>query len=84
MRSFMGAPCPVACWLDIHDEGGRVIRRALAVALPLVAALLISAPATAALEVPAEESNRDRCIGASGFDIAVECGLTNAVEEIQG
>jgi hypothetical protein len=34
--------------------------------------------------VPVEQSQRDRCIGASGFDVAVECDQTNAVEEIQG
>ena len=34
--------------------------------------------------VPVEESQRDRCIGAAGFDVAVECDLTNAVEEVQG
>ena len=34
--------------------------------------------------VPVEESQRDRCVGASGFDVAVGCDQTNAVEEIQG
>jgi hypothetical protein len=28
--------------------------------------------------VPAEESQRDRCVGASGFDVAAECDLRNA------